>query len=270
MLTAPLVDIGINLAHDSYEHDRADVVRRALAAGIARMVITGSSLESAARAIDICRQWPELMRATAGIHPHHAREFADGDLPRLRELLQDPLVTSAGECGLDYFRDFSPREDQRRVFAAQLELASSLGKPVFLHQRDAHDDFMAILADHLPRLPKAVVHCFTGSAAELESYLERRLYVGITGWICDERRGAGVAALVPSIPLGRLMIETDGPYLMPRNLKPRPSHRRNEPMYLRAIFDAICELRTESPSEIAAETTANALNFFDLPPPEGT
>jgi TatD DNase family protein len=265
MQTSPLVDIGINLAHDSYDHDRADVVERAVAAGISRMVITGSSLESAARAIEICHRWPMLMRATAGIHPHHAREFPDSELPRLRALLQDPLVTSAGECGLDYFRDFSPREDQRRVFAAQLGLAAELGKPVFLHQRDAHGDFMDILGDYLPKLPRAVVHCFTGSGEELDAYLDHGLYIGITGWVCDERRGMAVKALVPRIPLERLMIETDGPYLMPRNLRPRPSHRRNEPMYLRAVFDSICEVRHEPPLEIAARTTYNALFFFDLP-----
>lgn len=265
MQPSPLIDIGINLAHDSYDHDRAEVVERALAAGIARMVITGSSLESAARAIEICRRWPQLMRATAGVHPHHAREFPDSDLPLLQNLLEDPLVTSAGECGLDYFRDFSPREDQRRVFANQLALAARLGKPVFLHQRDAHEDFMAVLADFLPKLPRAVVHCFTGSGDELDAYLERELHIGITGWVCDERRGAEVKALVPRIPLDRLMIETDGPYLMPRNIKPKPGHRRNEPMYLRAIFHTICEIRNEDPAEIAARTTANAMSFFALP-----
>jgi TatD DNase family protein len=265
MQTSPLVDIGINLAHDSYDHDRAEVVERAVAAGVARMVITGSSLESAGRAIDICRRWPTLMRATAGIHPHHAAEFPDSDLPALRSLLQDPFVTSAGECGLDYFRDFSPRAEQRRVFAAQLGVAAELGKPVFLHQRDAHSDFMAILADYLPSLPRAVVHCFTGNAEELDAYLGRGLYIGITGWVCDERRGRQVQALVPEIPLERLMLETDGPYLMPRNLQPKPTHRRNETMYLRDIFNFVCTLRREPSAEIAAKTTGNALFFFDLP-----
>ena len=265
MQTSPLIDIGINLAHDSYAHDRAEVVARALDAGVVRMVVTGSSLESAGQAIAICRIWPALMRATAGIHPHHAQEFPDSDLPSLRQLLEDPLVTSAGECGLDYFRDFSPRADQRRVFAGQLALAAELGKPVFLHQRDAHEDFMAILSDYLPDLPRAVVHCFTGSGEELAAYLERDLYVGITGWICDERRGAGVKALVPRIPLDRLMLETDGPYLLPRNIQPKPSHRRNEPRYLRAVFDSVCEVRSEEPGEIAATTSANALLFFNLP-----
>jgi len=266
MQPQPLVDIGINLAHDSYDHDREQVVERALAAGVQRMVVTGSSLDSARRAIEICGRWPELMRATAGIHPHHAAEFPDSDLPELAGLLAHPLVTSAGECGLDYFRDFSPREEQRRAFAGQLELAARLGKPVFLHQRDAHADFMAILSDYLPDLPRAVVHCFTGTGAELEVYLARGLFVGITGWICDERRGAGVLQLVREIPLQRLMIETDGPYLMPRNIRPKPSHRRNEPMYLQHVFAAICDVRAEDAAEIAIVTSRNAIEFFDLPP----
>jgi len=261
-----LVDIGINLAHDSYDHDREDVVQRALAAGIQRMVVTGSSLDSARRAIEICGRWPEIMRATAGVHPHHAAEFPDSDLPQLAELLAHPVVTSAGECGLDYFRDFSPREAQRRAFAGQLELAARLGRPVFLHQRDAHADFMAILSDYLPRLPRAVVHCFTGSGHELEECLARDLFVGVTGWICDERRGAGVLQLVREIPLERLMIETDGPYLMPRNIQPKPSHRRNEPMYLQYVFEAVCSVRSEQPGEIAAVTSRNAIEFFDLAP----
>lgn len=265
MEPTPLVDIGINLGHDSYDHDREQVVQRALDAGVTRMVVTGASLDGAARAAELCRSWPGLMRATAGVHPHHADELTDERMDELARLLADPLVTAAGECGLDYFRDLSPRPSQRRAFAAQLELAASLGKPVFLHQRDAHADFMAIVRDFLPRLPNSVVHCFTGTAAELDAYLDGGMSVGITGWVCDERRGLGVKALVARIPLGRLMIETDGPYLMPRNIRPKPSHRRNEPMYLRYVFDAICEVRPETPAEIAATTTYNAVRFFDLP-----
>ena len=262
----PLVDIGINLAHDSFDHDRRDVVERALAAGVVRMVVTGSSLESSRRAIELCAEWPQLMRATAGIHPHHAAEFPDSELPRLAELLSDPRVTSAGECGLDYFRDFSPRDEQRRAFAGQLALAADLGKPVFLHQRDAHADFMTILADYLPSLPRAIVHCFTGSGDELQAYLASGLSVGITGWICDERRGQDVLQLVREVPLDRLMLETDGPYLMPRNIQPKPSHRRNEPSYLPHVFKAVCQVRPEAPAAIAGATTRNALAFFDLPP----
>ena len=260
-----LVDIGINLAHDSYDRDRADVVARALHAGITGMVVTGSSIESTRHAIGLCRLWPEQMRATAGMHPHHAHEFGAAEYAQLEELLADPMVTSAGECGLDYFRDFSPRADQRRAFARQLELAVTAGKPVFLHQRDAHADFMAILGEHLPRLRRAVVHCFTGSGDELAAYLERGLLVGITGWICDERRGTDVLRLAGTIPLGQLMLETDGPYLLPRGLQPRPRNRRNESMYLRHIFNVLCDSRSEPPADIAAMTSDNARRFFELP-----
>ena len=260
-----LIDIGINLTHDSYEPDRAEVVERALSAGILAMVVTGSSIESTRRAIELCRQWPGLMRATAGLHPHHAHELGDGECAQLEELLADPMVTSAGECGLDYFRNFSPPAEQRRAFARQLELAARAGKPVFLHQRDAHADFMAILGEHLPRLRRAVVHCFTGSGEELTDYLGQGLFVGITGWICDERRGAEVRRLAGTIPLDQLMLETDGPYLLPRDIAQKPKHRRNESMYLRYIFNAICSVRNEAPANIAAVTSENARQFFDLP-----
>jgi TatD DNase family protein len=261
-----LVDIGINLAHDSYDHDRPEVIARALAAGVTRMVVTGSSLDSNARAIEICESWPELLRATAGVHPHHAREFSRSDLPTLELQLSHPLVGSAGECGLDYFRNFSPPADQRRAFADQLELATRVGKPVFLHQRDAHADFMDVLRDYLPHISRAVVHCFTGTGPELEAYLAAGLYVGLTGWICDERRGLMVRQLAAEIPLDRLMIETDGPYLMPRTIRPKPSHRRNESMYLQYILDSLDEVRTEPKEEIAAATSRNAMVFFNFSP----
>lgn len=262
-----LVDIGINLGHDSYDRDRDAVIARALDAGITGMVVTGSSVDSTRRAIELCREWPELMRATAGLHPHHAHELGAAECAQLEELLTDPMVTSAGECGLDYFRDFSPRADQRRAFARQLELAAAARKPVFLHQRDAHADFMAILGEHLPRLRQAVVHCFTGTGEELAAYLERGLFIGITGWICDERRGAEVLRLAGTIPLEQLMLETDGPYLLPRGLHHKPDHRRNESMYLRNVFNALCEVRSEHPAQVAAVTSDNARRFFELPPP---
>ena len=261
-MTFPLVDIGLNLAHDSFDHDRGEVVAGAVAAGVTRMVITGSTLESTRRALEIVRSAPERYRCTAGIHPHHAREFPDECLPQLRELVARPEVGAAGECGLDYFRNFSPHEDQERVFRLQLELAVEAGKPVFLHQRDGHDAFMAILRDYLPRLRGGVAHCFTGDGRELRDYLDAGLAIGITGWICDERRGQHLRELVKLIPLDRLMIETDAPYLLPRDLHPKPSHRRNEPRFLPHILRTIASCRGEEPATVAAATTANAVGFF--------
>lgn len=261
-LTPRLVDIGLNLAHDSFDHDRDHVVATARAGGVAHMVITGSTLESTAAAIELVRSDPSTFRCTAGVHPHHAGQLRAEDLARLRELLAAPEVGAAGECGLDYFRNFSSHEDQERAFRWQLELAVESGKPVFLHQRDAHDAFVAILGDYLPRLAGGVAHCFTGEERELAAYLDLGLSIGITGWICDERRGQHLRALVRRIPLDRLMTETDAPYLLPRDLNPRPSHRRNEPKYLPHIVKTIAACRGESYETVAAATTRNALKFF--------
>jgi len=261
-MTFSLVDIGLNLAHDSFDHDRDTVVAEAVAAGVGHMVITGSTLASTRAAIDLARTDPARYRATAGIHPHHAREFRDADVPALRELLLAPEVGAAGECGLDYFRNFSSHEHQERVFRLQLQLALETGKPVFLHQRDGHDAFVGILRDYLPRLAGGVAHCFTGEERELRDCLDLGLSIGVTGWICDERRGQHLRELVRLIPLDRLMIETDAPYLLPRNLSPRPSHRRNEPKFLPHILQTIADCRNEPAATVAAATTANALRFF--------
>ena len=261
-MNPPLADIGLNLAHDSFDHDREHVVAAARAAGVQYMVITGSTLDSTRAAIELARSEPGAFRATAGIHPHHAREFHEADIPALRALLLAPEVGAAGECGLDYFRNFSPHEDQERVFRAQLELAVETGKPVFLHQRDGHDAFMAILRDYRPRLSAGVAHCFTGDDRELRDYLDLGLSIGITGWICDERRGQHLRELVRLIPLDRLMIETDAPYLMPRDLRPKPSSRRNEPKYLAHILRTVAACRGEPPENVAAATTRNAVAFF--------
>jgi TatD DNase family protein len=263
-MTAHLVDIGLNLAHDSFDSDREELVAAAVAVGVEHMLITGSSLASTRAAIELASANPARFRATAGIHPHHAQEFADAEIDALAVLLASPLVVAAGECGLDYFRNFSPRADQQRVFRAQLELAARARKPVFLHQRDAHDDFMHILRERR-NLVGGVAHCFTGDAAELADYLEHGLYIGITGWICDERRGVHLRKLVAQIPLERLLVETDAPYLLPRNLDPKPRTRRNEPRYLPHVVAEIARHRGESFATIAEATTRNANALFGWP-----
>lgn len=260
--TPPLVDIGLNLAHDSFGPDRHEVVQAALDAGVSHMVVTGSSLASTRAAIALVQSAPARFRATAGVHPHHAAELTERDRPALRELLAAPEVGAAGECGLDYFRNLSSHEDQERAFRLQLELAIECTKPVFLHQRDGHDAFVAILKDYLPRLAGGVAHCFTGQDRELRDYLDLGLSIGITGWICDERRGQHLRELVRLIPLDRLMVETDAPYLLPRDLNPKPSHRRNEPRFLPHIVATLAACRDESLQTVATATTRNALKFF--------
>ena len=263
---ASLIDIGINLAHESYEADRAAVISRARGVGVTQMIVTGSSVASTHAAIALAQARPGVLFATAGVHPHHAAQLTPAYLSELLELARQPEVVAVGECGLDYFRNFSAPVAQQRAFHAQLELATQIGKPVFLHQRDAHADFIAILREHGAQW-RGVAHCFTGSGEELTAYLELGLAIGITGWICDERRGAHLAALMPRIPAQRLLLETDGPYLLPRDLQPKPAGRRNEPAYLPHIAAAVARARSESVPVLAAASTAATRALFHLPEP---
>jgi TatD DNase family protein len=205
-----------------------------------------------------------MLRATAGVHPHHARECGEDTIPALRELAKHPCVAALGECGLDFNRNYSPHPDQEKWFAAQLELACELGKPLFLHSRDAHPRFAQILRAHRERLPRAVAHCFTGGSDELRANLDLGLYIGITGWICDERRGRHLVELVREIPPDRLLVETDAPYLTPRDLHPEPRARRNEPAFLPHIVRAVARALGRPAEEVAAETARNARVFFGL------
>ncbi len=259
-----LLDIGANLTHDSFDADRDGVLQRAAASGVTRIVVTGSSEQSSLDAARLAAERPGRLYATAGVHPHHAAAFGSGTQETLRRLADRPEVVAIGECGLDYFRDFAPRAAQRAAFQRQLELAAGCNLPVFLHQRDAHDDFVDILSPMLPRLSRAVAHCFTGNAGMLREYLELGLYIGITGWICDERRGGELREAAPEIPLDRLMLETDAPYLLPRTLKPKPSSRRNEPMHLREVLRVFARISGRQEAAIARATTENAERFFAL------
>lgn len=264
-VSPPLIDIGINLTHDSYDKDRDEVLSRADAVGVTQMVVTGASGIGSHKAVELARMHPGRLFATSGVHPHHATELTAELASTLEELARQPQVVAVGECGLDYFRDFSPRDVQRNAFAQQLEIAARVGKPLFLHQRDAHDDFVAILREHRAVLARgAVAHCFTGTAHELADYLELGLAIGITGWINDERRGAHLVPLMREIPAERLMLETDGPYLLPRDMKPKPASRRNEPAFLPHIARAVARARGESLEQLAASSTAAARRFFGL------
>jgi len=259
-----LVDIGANLAHDSFDDDRDEVLRRATDAGVSRIVVTGSSDESNRKAAQLAQEHPGVLWSTAGVHPHHASDYTDDSDAQIRKLAAAGRVVAIGECGLDYFRNFSPREAQLAAFRAQLEIAAETSLPVFLHQRDAHDDFVEVLEPMLPKLSRAVAHCFTGEHESLREYLALGLYIGVTGWICDERRGAHLKEIVSIIPDDRLMIETDAPYLLPRTIKPKPKTRRNEPMYLPEVLRVTAEARGQSEAHVAKITTENAQKFFEL------
>lgn len=260
-----LVDIGANLTHESFHHDFDAVLQRAKDHGVTQLVVTGASRDGSTHALALAQSHAGLLYATAGVHPHHAIDYDDATDTLLRQLATHPEVRAVGETGLDYNRNYSPRDVQLAVFERQLQIAVDVQKPVFLHQRDAHHDFIALLRRYRNQLPGAVVHCFTDTGEALRDYLALDCHIGITGWICDERRGTHLRELVKEIPANRLMIETDAPYLLPRTVKPPPAHRRNEPMYLRHICQEIARDRGESQEETAAHSTATARAFFGLP-----
>jgi TatD DNase family protein len=259
-----LVDIGANLGHESFDADRAQVLERAATNGVTRLIVTGTSVTASVQALALCERHPGTLFSTAGVHPHHAADFDEHARDALERLLGSRTVVAVGECGLDFFRDLAPRAAQRSAFRAQLELAAAVRKPVFLHQRDAHEEFVAILAPLRPRLVGGVAHCFTGGVAELAAYLELGLYIGITGWLCDERRGGAVREALPRIPLDRLLLETDAPYLLPRDLDPKPKNRRNEPAFLPHIAQRVAEEIGVSVETVASASSANAERLFGL------
>jgi TatD DNase family protein len=273
---ARLIDIGVNLTSPRFDADRADVLARASEAGLEALIITGVDVESSARALELCleqradpaRLHEPTLYSTAGVHPHDSGALKPHDLTTLRSLHEahPSLIVAVGECGLDYDRDYSPRASQRACFEAQLELAAALKRPLFLHERAAHEDFYATLKEAGAELcERAVVHCFTGSRRSLSRYLELGCSIGVTGWLCDERRGGELRELAPLIPLNRLLVETDAPYLTPRSLKPKPKKGRNEPATLPHIVATLATLRGEPLERVWRESTQNAARLFQLP-----
>ena len=283
------VDICINLMHPSFDRDRKDLIENARKAGVTALIITGASVKASCEAASYIEKNKEhsvepqsiapgsvqkgstldakcRLYFTTGVHPHEAKSLDEAGMETLRNLGRS--AAAIGECGLDYFRDYSPRHIQRRCFEKQLELAADLGLPLFLHEREAHADFTAMLKDFIQKVPAAVVHCFTGTGGELEAYLALGCHIGITGWICDERRGQHLGALVKKIPASRLMIETDAPFLIPRDLppiySPQRKRQRNEPKYLPHIAAAIARHQGKDPDQLAQETYANTLKFFRI------
>ena len=258
-----LVDIGANLTHASFQPDLGEVVQRARDAGVGTLVVTGTTVDESRRAAEIAEA--HGLYSTAGVHPHHARDCDSSTIDALKALASHPRVVAIGECGLDFNRNYSPHPDQEKWFIAQAELALSLDKPLFLHSRDAYPRFSQIISSLKPQ--RAVAHCFTGEREELHAYLDLGLYVGITGWICDERRGRHLVELVRDIPRDRLLLETDSPYLTPRDLHPQPKARRNEPAFLPHIARAVAKALGRPVAEVAAETTRNAAALFGFDEP---
>ncbi len=271
-----LIDIALNLTDRAFQSDTTEILERAVGAGVGQMIITGSTLQESRQAIELCLKHSQQHRpqddqqqaaelySTAGIHPHYSRDFPTDGYQQLTQLLQHDCVKAVGETGLDFNRDFSPRPLQIKAFEQQLELACELNYPVLMHERDAGQTFYEIVRSHRDRLGKAVLHCFTGDREQLFRLLDLDLHIGITGWICDERRGQHLQPLLKEIPLNRLMLETDAPYLLPRDLKPKPKSRRNEPAYLPHICQSAARHIGISSQQLAQATSQTARDFFAI------
>jgi len=260
------IDIGVNLTDAAFDNDREAVLERAWQAGVSQMVLTATSLAVSHQVQSLCSENPDRLFCTAGVHPHQASQWSTALAAEIRLLAAAKCVRAIGECGLDYNRDFSPRPMQIKALEAQLELATELQLPVFLHERDASAVLVEVLRDYRDRLPGAVVHCFTADREALYPYLDLDLHIGITGWICDERRGSHLHGLVADIPAGRLMIETDAPWLVPRTLRPKPKKGRNEPAFITEVATTLAQCRNESTEQLSVHTSATARRFFQLPP----
>lgn len=259
-----IIDIGINLMHRLFNDDREKIVIDAAQVGVSPLIITGTSERSSFQAVNYAEKYKGKLYCTVGVHPHDTKSCNNQTINNLEKLSKHDCVVAIGECGLDYNRDFSPRDIQRKYFEAQVELACKTGLPLFLHERDAFDDFCSILEKYRSDISKMVVHCFTGNKEQLQKYIQLDCYIGITGWICDERRGKHLLDLVKLIPKDRLMIETDAPFLTPRNLDEKPKNGRNEPKYLVHILDELAYYLDEDVEDLANRVYRNTKQFFNI------
>ncbi len=258
-----MIDIGANLTNKRFDSDLKKVIEEAATAGVSQIIVTGTDLENSRNALTMCNEHRQLY-CTAGVHPHDASSYTDETHESLRQLLTHSEVVAVGECGLDFNRNFSTPEQQIQAFKMQLQLAKESQKPVFLHEREAFETQFPLLKKNRDNISGGVVHCFTGNKQELLDYLSLDLYIGITGWVCDERRGKELQALLPLIPDNRLLIETDSPYLTPRTLTGKRKKAKNVPANLPHIAEFIAKLRNQSESQIKDITLRNSSELFNL------
>ena len=257
-----MIDIGANLTNSAFTDDVTDVLDRAKREGIRHIVVTGTSVQESQQAIALATVHAPYLSATVGVHPHDADAVQPGWLNTLEGLTSSSCVVALGEMGLDYYRDYSKRDAQRQVFEAQLDLAARLELPVFVHDRNTKGEVLAMLRRYKP--DKCVVHCFTGNSDELDGFIAQDFYIGITGWICDERRNDELRRIVDRIPLDRLLVETDAPYLLPRNLSKVVANRRNEPGHLKFIIAEVARCRRCPEDVIRDATVENACRLFGI------
>lgn len=270
-----LVDIGINLTSRRFVGELDEIIKRAGQAGVTKLIITGTSFKGSLAAAALCDSWDDQegvsLYFTVGIHPHDASNWRDDTYSKFKKLIMThPRAVAVGECGLDYNRMFSPKEVQQKVFEEHLKLAVETGKPLFLHERDSFEDFQKILSKYMPKLKGAVVHCFTGDEKAIKTYVAMGCHIGFTGFITDSKRGNHLPSLVNHVPIDKLMVETDGPFLLPHNMplnEIKACKRRCEPRHciyvLKAVFDAWTNTEI-SYEDFAKQIHTNSCRFFNI------
>ena len=263
-----LFDIGVNLTSSQFSKDREAVLQRAQHAGVGGIMVTATNIQNSRAAIELC-EIHDLV-CTAGVHPHDAAEAPRDWVKQLETIVVHDRVRAVGETGLDFNRNFSPQAAQIEAFCAQIELAQRTHKPLFVHDRDSGGEVLRQL-QNAGTLPATIIHCFTGSVDDLDAYLAEGFYIGITGWITDLQRGEELRRLVSRIPLNRLLLETDAPFLRPANTPEefRTTHnlgnkykRRSEPALLPYVLDIVADNRNDDRADILAATTVNANRLF--------
>ena len=257
-----LFDSHCHLDDPAYDKDIDEVIIRTHNAGVAAVMIAGTSKKNSEKAITIAESQIGFY-ASAGVHPHFAKKCSEKTIAFLRNRAANPKVRAWGEIGLDFNRMYSPREDQERWFIRQLEVADELHLPVIFHERDSGGRLLEIIKAHNKKGRKGVVHCFSGNRTELKQYLALDFYIGITGILTIENRGAELRELVPAIPLERLLIETDAPYLTPA---PQKNHtKRNEPAFVKSVLLKLAEVLHEDPEYLAAVVWENTCRLYNVP-----
>ena len=259
-----LIDIGLNLMHSSFKRDRVEIIEEAKKVGVKQFIITGTNVNSSQLAAQYASKYPETLYSTSGVHPHDAKTCNGHSMFELKKIAKSDCVVAIGECGLDYNRNFSPQDLQRKWFEAQVQLADRLNMPLFLHEREAHEDLYNILKKYDEMPQKSVVHCFTGTKQEAQNYIDLGCYIGVTGWICDMKRGRNLQEAVSIIPPEKLMIETDAPFLIPKNFDFKPKKNRNEPKYLPHILNTIALCMGIDAEELSNQVNKNTKEFFKI------
>ena len=257
-----IADIACNFTSDRFDNDLDEVINQAIINNITKFGLICSRLSDIDKLLEIYNRYSKDMFFTIGVHPHHANEINEEYLNKLKEVINNNNPHAIGETGLDFFRNLSTYEEQIFAFEEQIKIAIDTNKPLFLHQRDSHDDFIKILRKYSSDINKSVVHCFTGTKEQLNDYLELDCYIGVTGWICDAKRNVELRKTIKNIPLERLMIETDCPYLIPKNLEEKPKNNRNEPTYLNHIANEVATLMKKDINDIREKTYKTSLSFF--------